>query len=66
MSDFGRSGDSVTSGDAWRYVWLGLLALLVLLAVFSQFEGGLVILLAVLLLTATGVGVLVLQRRRRS
>ena len=46
MSDFGRSGDAVTSGDVWRYAWLGGLALLVLLAVFSQFDGGLVILLA--------------------
>ena len=64
MSDFGRSGDSATSGDLWRYGWLGLLALLVLLAVFSQVDGGLVILLALVLLVATAAGVLALRRRR--
>ena len=66
MSDFGRSGDSPTSGDVWRYAWLGLLGVLVLLAVFSQFEGGPAILLALLLVTAVGAAVVVLVRRSRS
>ena len=66
MSDFGRSGDAPTAGDLWRYLWLGGLALLVLLAVLGQVDGGLVILLAVLLLVAAGAGVLVLRRRHRA
>jgi len=66
MSDFGRSGDSPTTGDLWRYVWLGLLGLLVLLVVLSQVEGGPAILVALLLVGAAGAGVLALSRRSRS
>ena len=66
MSDFGPSGDSVTSGDLWRYLWLGLLALLVLVVVLSQFEGGLLVLLALLLAGAALAGVLLVLRGRRS
>ena len=65
MSDFGRSGDAPTTGDLWRYLWLGGLALLVLLAVLAQVDGGFAILLAVLLLAAAGAGVVVLRQRHR-
>ena len=65
MSDFGHSGgDGLTSGDRWRYVWLFVLASLVLIAVLSQFEGTFVILLAIYLVALAIGGVFVLARRR--
>ena len=67
MSDFGRSGtDSPTRGDTWRYVWLGVLASLVLLLLLSRVEGALVILLAVYLVAASVAALVHLARGRRS
>ena len=67
MSDFGRSGsETPTRGDAWRYVWLGVLASLVLLLLLSRVDGALVILLAVYLVAACVAALVHLVRERRS
>lgn len=67
MSDFGRSGgDSPSRGDRFRYLWLFALASLVLLVLFSRFEGTFVILVAVYLVAVAAAAVVVPVRRGRS
>ena len=67
MSDFGPSGSRTpTRGDTWRYVWLGVLASLVLLVLLSRVDGALVILLAVYLVAACLAALVHLVREERS